>query len=131
MATRDLANNVDVAQSLVPAARSATGTGSAIDLRGYGSAMVVVSFGVWTDGTHTPSLEHSVDGTSFSAVGTADISGTFSAVSGTGGSNTVQRVGYIGERRYVRALMTVTSGTSGALSSVNIARGHPHNAPLA
>lgn len=131
MIVRDLRNNVDTALSLSPAARvNGTANGTAIDLRGYDSAFVHVAFGVWTDGTHTPSLEHSDDGTAFSAVGTANQDGTFSAVSGTAGAHTVQRVGYIGDKRFVRAVITVTGATTGALSEVSVVRGHPARRPL-
>ncbi|HVY13508.1 MAG TPA: hypothetical protein VHB73_08105 [Alphaproteobacteria bacterium] len=129
MSLRDLKSSLSVSQSLVPAARAATGTGTAVDLQGYGSAMVVVSFGAWTDGTHTPSLQHSADGTAYTACDTNSLAGSFTAVSGTAGSNTVQKVGYIGQNRYVRALMTVASGTTGALSSVNVVAGHPSQRP--
>lgn len=130
MALRDLENNVSVAQSLVPAARAATGTGSAVDLQGYGAAMAVVQFGAWTDGSHTPSLQHSADGTTYVACDTNSLNGSFTAVSGTAGSNTVQKIGYKGGYRYVRALMTITGGTTGALSCVEITRGNPSQKPV-
>ncbi|MBI3419262.1 MAG: hypothetical protein HY053_03920 [Proteobacteria bacterium] len=118
MTIRDLKSNLSVSQSLVPAARAATGTGSAVDLQGYGSAMAVVSFGAWTDGTHTPSLQHSSDGTTYVACDTNSLSGT------------VQKVGYTGGNRYVRALMTVTGGTTGALSGVNVIAGAASQQPV-
>lgn len=129
---KDIASNVDVALSLHPAARAATGTGTAVDLQGYSSAMAVVNFGTWTDGTHTPSLQHSDDGTTYSDAGTdGALQGTFAAASSTATDRGVQRVGYIGSKRYVRGLLTVSGGTTGALSSFNIVRGHPAVAPLA
>ncbi len=131
MTIRDLADQVDAAISLNPAARTASANGSAADLRGYDAAMVVVAFGTWTDGTHTPTIEHSVDNSTWNAVATTDLVGTLSAVSSSGGSNTVQRVSYVGERRYVRVVMTDAGATTGALSSAIVMRGHPHRAPLA
>lgn len=126
---RDLKSNIDIVQSLAPAARTAAGTGAAVDLQGYEGAVVEIAFGAWTDGTWTPSLTESADGTTYSAVGTADLQGTFSAVSGTAGQNSVQRVGYIGANRYLKPVISGT-GTTGILSSANVIRGHAHRNPL-
>lgn len=131
MTVRDLVSNVDVVQSLAPAARNATATGNSVDLRGYDSAMIMVSFGTWTDGTHTPSVQHSVDNVTFATVAASDLSGTLSAVSGGAGSNSVQRVGYIGERRYVRVVMTVSGATTGVVDAASVVRGRSASAPLA
>jgi len=130
MAIRDLLRNNLVTQSLSPAARtSGTSTGTAVDLRGYDAAVITVSFGAWTDGTHTPAAIQSVDGTSYTACAASDLDGTFTAVSGTAGSNTLQQVGYIGTQRFVAVTMAVTSGTSGAPSVANVIAGFPRNAP--
>ena len=40
------------------------------------AAVITVSFGNWTDGTHTPSVNQSVDGTTYTPCGTADLDGT-------------------------------------------------------
>ncbi len=130
MAIRDLLRNQYVNQSLSPAARTnGTGTGTAVDLRGYDAAVITVSFGTWTDGTHTPSAIQSVDGTTYTACGTADLDGTFSAVSGTASANSLQQVGYIGTQRFVAVVMTTAGATSGALSQANVIAGFPRNAP--
>lgn len=129
MAIRDLLRNTLVSQSLSPAARASSGTGTAVDLRGYDGAMIAVSFGAWTDGTHTPSVQHSMDGTSYGTCSASDLDGTFTAVSGTSGANAVQQVGYIGTQRFVAVVMTVSSGTTGALSGANVVAGYPRNAP--
>lgn len=131
MAIRDLSDEVDTVQSLAPAPRTATANGNGVDLRGYDSAMIVVSFGTWTDGTHTPSVQHSVDGTTYTTVSASDLLGSFTAISGSAGSNTIQRVSYIGDRRYVRTVVTVSGATTGAISSSTVLRGHPHRRPLA
>lgn len=130
MAIRDLWRRILVTQSLSPAARTnGTATGTAVDLRGYDSAVAVVSFGTWTDGTHTPSVLQSVDGTTYTVCGTADLDGTFSAISGTAGSNTLQSVGYIGSQRFLEVVMTTTGATTGALSQADVIAGSPRNAP--
>jgi hypothetical protein len=127
---RDLKSAVDAAHSLPPLLRTASGTGDGVDLRGYDSAFGLTHFGDWTDGTWTPKLQESDDNTSFTDVGTADLQGAFTAVSGTSGENTLQRVGYIGAKRYLRGFLTGT-GTTGINAGIAILRGHPARQPLA
>ena len=130
MAIRDLLRNVLVSQSLSPATRTnGTATGSAVDLSGYDAAVVTVSFGAYTDGTHTPSLQQSMDNSTYTACAASDLDGTFSAVSGTAGGNTLQQVGYIGTQRFVAVVMTTAGATTGALSSASVIAGVPRNAP--
>lgn len=110
-----------------PAARTATANGTGVDLKGYETAIAVVQFGTWTDGTHTPSLEESDDNSSFTAVAAADMEGSFTAVSAGGGSNTVQTVGYKGRKRYIRVKLTLSGTTTGALSNALIVRSRPRH----
>src|SRR5262249_9439355 len=113
---RDLKSNVDVAQSLAPAARNASANGTGVDLAGYEAAMVEFSFGAVTDGTHTPKLQDSDDNSTFADVAASGLQGAF--VAGT--ANSVQRVGYVGGKRFVRAVITIAGATTGALSAANI-----------
>ena len=130
MANRDLLRNTLVTQSLSPAARTnGTATGAAVDLRGFDGAMITVSFGTWTDGTHTPSLNHSVDGVSYAACAASDLDNAFTAVSSGAGSNTIQQVGYIGSRRFVQVVMVTSGATTGAVSQASVIAGYPGNAP--
>lgn len=130
MTNRDLVHKLDAQPSLAPAVRNATATGSAVDLRGFDSAMVLVHVGAWTDGSHTPSLEASADGVSFAAVAAGELQGAFAAVTGGGGANLAQAVGYVGPARYLRAKLTVSGATTGAAAGIVILRGHPARAGL-
>lgn len=130
MAIRDLLRNQFVFQSLSPAARTnGTATGTAIDLRGYDAAVLTVAFGAYTDGTHTPSAVHSVDGTTYTACAAADLDGAFTAVNSSGGANSLQQVGYIGSQRFVAVVMTTSGATTGAVSAGQVIAGFPRNAP--
>lgn len=130
MALRDLLRRILVAQSLSPAVRTnGTATGSAVDLRGYDAAVICVAFGAYTDGTHTPSLQHSTDGTTYTNAAASDLDGAFTAVSGAGGANSLQQIGYIGSQRFVRVVMTTAGATTGALSQASVIAGYPRNMP--
>ncbi|HBM91312.1 MAG TPA: hypothetical protein DD400_05510 [Rhodospirillaceae bacterium] len=130
MTLRDMLHNTLVKTSLAPAVRTdGTTTGTAVDLRGFDAAVISVAFGSYTDGTHTPSLEHSVDGVTYASVGASELDEALEAVSDSSGANTVQSVGYLGARRYVRVIMIVTGSTSGAASGASVIVGEPHNAP--
>lgn len=126
---RDLKSNVDAASSLVPLLKTASANGTGVDLKGYDSAMVLFHCGANTDGTHTPSVEESdSSGSGYTAVAAADLQGSLVAMV----ANSVQRVGYIGAKRYIRAVMTITgSPATGAATSAVVARGNPHQKPLA
>jgi hypothetical protein len=66
--------------------------------------------GAITDGTHTPKLQESdVSGSGFTDVVAADQIGTLAALA----ANTVQQVSYIGAKRYVRVVVTVSGATTG------------------
>jgi hypothetical protein len=130
MALRDLENRINLVQTLAPAARIATATGTAVDLQGYNAAMVAFNFGTWTDGTHTPSLQHSIDNVSFVTCDTNSLNGPFVAVSSAAGSNTIQKIGYTGGYRYVRAVMTIAGATTCAIANAVIVRGYPAVGPV-
>lgn len=128
MTIRDMVSNTSVTPTLLPAARvTGTATGLAVDLRGYDAAMISVAFGAYTDGTHTPALHHSADGTAYTVVAASDLQGSFTAVNSVAGGGTVQSVGYIGPARYVRIVMTVSGATSGALSAASVVCGRPRH----
>lgn len=129
MAVRDLLRNQFTSQSLVPAARTSTATGSTIDLRGFDGAVIAVSFGAYTDGTHTPSINELMDGVTWVAAASTDLEGSFTAVSSSAGANTVQQVGYIGNYRFVQVVMTVSGATTGAVSAAHVIAGYPHSGP--
>lgn len=127
---RDLKSNIDVNHSLAPAVGTGNRTGTGVDLRGYDGALVVAHFGAWTDGTHTVSLEDSSDNTTFASVASSNLLGSFTGVSGTAGNNTVQRVGYIGGNRYIRAFITASASTVVCATAATVVRGLANRQPL-
>ena len=116
MAKYDFKNGQTIVNSLPPAARTATASGTGVDTANAGGVTVVFPAGTRTDGTHTPSVEESADNSSWSAVAAADLVGTLAAIT----TDSVQQVAYIGTKRYVRPKVTVAGATSGAVYGAHV-----------
>lgn len=127
--SRDIYSRVDEALSLVPAARTATANGTGVDTAGYESAMVVVSTGTITDGTHTIEVQESADNATFTAVADADLQGTEPAIVAAD-DNKIFRIGYKGSKRYLRAVVTVSGATTGGVYGANVVRGDNRHQPV-
>jgi len=119
--------DLNVSQSLAPAARTATANGTAIDLAKFGSAAFVVDAGLWTDGTHTFTADESDTGTgAWTTIAAADLDGTFPVIAGAADDNAVTVVGLIRSKRYVRVTSTVAGGpVTGLVSSATVVRSRP------
>ena len=127
---KDTYSDFSVAASILPAVQSATASGTAVDLQGYNSALLVINTGaIASSGLYDIKLQESdttTDG-DFADVAAADLLGSLPAGLA---ADTVYRQGYVGNKRYVRAVITKQSGTSIAAGAV-IVRGHPFDAPVA
>ncbi|MCV0384887.1 MAG: hypothetical protein K5821_00415 [Nitrobacter sp.] len=127
---RDLASNIGVVASLVPAVQTATLKGTAVDLRGYDSAALVINTGAIAGaGLFDVKLQESdttTDG-DFTDVAAANLIGDLPAALE---ASTVYRQSYIGTKRYIRAVITQQSGTSIAAGAV-VVLGHATQRPIA
>ena len=124
---KDLKNNLGVAPSIAPAARTASVNGSGVDLATYEGAMVVFLPGTITDGTHTPKIQESADNSDFTDVAAADLEGSLVALV----TDTPQRVGYKGSKRYIRAVVAVAGATTGGVYGAAVVRGFARHNPVA
>jgi len=124
---RDLKSNIGFDISLAPAARTASANGASSDLKGYEGVAVVFLPGTITDGTHTPKLQESDDNSTFTDVAAADQLGTLAVLA----SSTAQKVGYIGIKRYLRAVVTVAGASTGGVYTGVIVRGVAAARPVA
>lgn len=129
----DLYSNVQALVSLTIAARTATATGTAVDLARNGSAfqsaLVIVQTGTITDGTHTVSVEHSDDNSSWSAAAASDLQGTAPAIVAAN-DDTFYELGYLGGKRYIRVKSTVSGASSGGTYGALIVLGDPKSSPV-
>jgi hypothetical protein len=127
---KDTLHDTTVVASLVPAVQAATLKGSTVDLAGYGSALMVVNTGaIASDGDYSIAMQHSdttTDG-DFANVTAADLLGD---LPDSLEASSVYRQGYIGKKRYVRAVITKAGGTSIAAGAVFVL-GSPALAPVA
>ncbi len=128
---RDIKNNLDGVSSIDPASVTATSNGSGVDLRDFDGAMVVFQAGTADTGnsneTYAPSVEESDDNSSYSAVAASDLEGALANMT----ANSVQRVGYKGAKRYIRAVLTLGGTTPSIDASALVVRGLPHQSPAA
>lgn len=123
MGTRSLKEDISVAGSIAPALIAATATGAAVDTLGFESATIVFIPGTITDGTHTPSVLESDDNSTFTTVAAGDLIGSLAALA----TGVIQRVGYRGMKRYLKAKSTVTgSPATGGSYGASVILGHPH-----
>ncbi|HVY12220.1 MAG TPA: hypothetical protein VHB73_01490 [Alphaproteobacteria bacterium] len=125
---RDIVDSLSPIVSLPAASRtSGTGTGAFVDLLGYDSAMVEGVVGSYTSGTLAFSLQHSDDGTTGTAVDSTN--GLQGSLPGGTAGTAVQKAGYVGGKRYLRALLVTDTGT--AVAGANIIRGAASLKPAA
>jgi hypothetical protein len=134
---RDLHNNVKVARALdaVTSAANEVLTGQVIDLAGYKSAEIAISYGNKTDGAAAVELQEcATSGGVYTAVADEDLLGTEAAVSvadGVAGANTVKKLGYKGAKQFIKVVVTITSNAGALPVSAVAVLGHPNHTPVA
>ena len=132
---RDLYHNLRAVTSVEPTGRTSDATGTSVDMRGFDSCLVVIDFGDFgvnfDDSNHVQiQLEHSDDNTTWTDVVAADVlrASTAAISDGTvyrppnanlGNAPGAATVGYIGNKRYLRAIADHV-GTHGASTSVSV-----------
>jgi hypothetical protein len=150
MTMQDLNSNLAPVQAL--AARTINTTSGAlvsgnVDLAGFNAAQIVVHFGEIIEMGASPlgsaqiafKLEHADDNGSgapgtYANVTDADVSGVSGIAAGVVASPNSDlvpvTVGYVGDKRFLRATLTPTGLTSGGPVGVIVNRGHPRHAPV-
>lgn len=119
----DTFHSTVVAPSLAPAVFAATTKGGNVDLSNVNSALLVVNTGaIAGDGDYVVTMQESDSTTDgdFADVAAKDLLGTLPA---SLEANKTFRQGYIGKKRYVRAVIIKTGGTSIAAGAVFVLGG--------
>lgn len=133
MANRDLSSVVKLTSARNAAAitTNTTTNGVEIDTQGYDSVTFALQSAARTDGTYTPLIqETNTSGSGYTDVADADLIGT-EAAAAISAANTVTKIGYVGNKRYVRLSIVSTSVTSGATVGALAILGGASQAPVA
>ena len=138
---KDLYNNLEIESVLDPIAVTATATYTDIDLKGFNSACLVINCGLDAGSGLGAShkfvgvLYDSDDGTTYEVVETADMldltvtSGVVLTIDAVGEDNSIYKLGYVGGKRYLQLIVTVT-GTVSMPMSIECIKGHPELSPV-
>jgi len=139
---KDLYNNIEAVSVLHPIAISETAVHTDIDLAGFNSCVILIDtgadVGTGLSASHKLvfTMDHSDDGTTYTAVTTADMldltvsSGVVLTIDSTDEDNTLYKLGYIGGKRYLQLTYTETGVVSMPMSII-VVKGHPLDAPVA
>lgn len=135
---RDGLSNTQIVRAANQTLSGTTANNSqAFDMRGFGSAAFDLHTATVTDAGaadgFTMKLQHSdtLAAADFVDVPAAEFIGTAPVVDDDGDDNIVAGgLGYVGAKRYVRAVLTGTSGTN-AVAFIVATLGKPHRAPVA
>lgn len=112
MANRDLKNHIDEVESVRPAVHSVTVNGEEVDARGADSVTFVATIGAIVGAAADGFIEiqeSDVSGSGYTAVAAADLLGAEPTALA---ANATHRVGYIGNKRYLRAVLDIGGETS-------------------
>ena len=124
MANIDIKSNVDVHQSILKAAKTASENGTSTEIADYHAVSVIIDAGAWTDGTHTFTVQESDDNSTWAAVADADLFGDDEPViDGAADDDQKYRIGYKGNKRYMRVITVVSGTTTGAIYGALILKG--------
>ncbi len=134
MAQSDLHNNLEKAVALnVTAISSDTTTnGNIIDMQGFDSLEFFILSGTLTDGSYAVLIQHGDDSGLSDAADVADdyLLGTEAGAAFVAADdNEVHKIGYVGDKRYVRLSIVSTSTSSGGTLGAVAIKGHGENKP--
>lgn len=126
---RDLYHNIAARSAITPAVQAASADGTAIDTLGFNRLAFVIHTGaIASAGDFSIKMQESdASGSGFTDVAAAQVQGSTPA---TLVASTVYRLGYIGNKRYARLVLTKAGGTSIALGATAIL-GDPADRPIA
>jgi hypothetical protein len=129
-----LYDEVVVKKSLSPVARTdGTANGTAVDRGvsgGTQEAVLLVTTGVVTDGSHAVTVQESADGsTGWANVAAANLQGSLPTVVAAN-DDTMFEVGVRPTLRYLRAVTTSTGSTTGGVFACSFILGRPRVQPI-
>lgn len=133
MAAQDLHQEIAVAESLSPAARTATEDGTGVDLSNFQGVVVAIALGTFagTSPSATLQIQDSADDASYTEYVPSEVMGGALPIIDTTNDEQVIERGYQGPNQFVRVSLTAISGVGATLPcSAVIVRGHPSIMPI-
>lgn len=141
---RDIISSIGLVSVIAPAVLTADSTPAVLDLDGFDSAALLIHVGaggITFTGTNKVEfkLTHSEDDVTYEAVAADDVQGASVSAGGivhalvsAHPDPTITKVGYVGNRRYLK-LLADFSGTQGTGTpiSVTLIKGNARHAPVA
>lgn len=119
-------------RALSPALRTASANGVTVDRAASGAmyqdALVVVTTGTITDGTHTVEVQDSPNGTDWTAVADTYLQGAEPAIAAAD-DDKVYEIGYLGSQRYLRVVVTAAGTTTGGIVGAVVVLGNARRTP--
>lgn len=122
-AQRDGYSNILVLQIVDPDEYAAGLDSDVIDLRDYDAVAIAVMVGDTKDAGFAVALEDSPDNIVWTAVAAADLQGPSAALA----VDTLSLYGYTGDKRYLKAVLTVPGATEVGVCAI---KQYPHKAPV-
>lgn len=95
----------------------------------FRAAMLIVLTGTMTDGTAAVKLQDSDDGSTWADVAADQVQGSAISIPSTGDDSVFEQ-GYLGSRRYLRAVVTTSGATSGGTLGAVILLGQAASSPV-
>ena len=121
MSLRDISNNIDLKRAISPVsvADNTAQVSQVLDTRDYGAVMLALAIGSFADADATAAVlieESDVSGSGYTAVADEYLNGT-EALAGFqfDDDNECRKIGYTGNKRYVRATVTPANNASAVL----------------
>lgn len=133
MAIRDLKHDIKVLNGLniQSITTNTTTAGIEIDTKGYNSVTFVVKTGARTDGTVTPLIQETDTSGSYSgSVSDDDLIGLESESALSAAHSVSTPLGYIGNKRFVKASLVSTFVTSGLTTTIDVILGNALENPV-
>lgn len=130
---QDMHNNIGFSQSVAPQAVTAAINGSGVDRANFDSVEFEINLGTFggTTPTATIKLQESDDNSTFTDIVAADILGGALPTIDTTNDVAVHKRGYIGNKRYVRGIVSAVSGTTPSLPmSITVIKGCARKYPV-
>lgn len=134
MASKDNASCIQAKYTVGGGAHtSSVAAGTQVDTYGFESVTFYMLPESWTDGTHTPTYQHSDDGSSWSNCAASDFTDKWGMPAAISSSPTAvaQKSAYVGGKRYVRGNVAVTGATTGAKYAILVILSHAVKEPVA